>query len=305
MVSVWADLDGNCPKGFKKNYTGNKIFIGNGICRVARSEVFGETAVVADVGVKMTELTYKMPSLNGILTEYIFLQNLPSISVSQLLNPALNSVVLDMCASPGGKTCHTAAIMKNTGKIFALDKMPKKAAKIQENCDRLGIKNVCVMTADSSKLTEKGIFEPESFDYIILDPPCSGLGLRPKLKFSPAELNNLDSFAPYQRKIFMQAWELLKPGGEMSYSTCTVNPLENEFLVDKMLKNFSNAELVPVREGFMEKYCLPGLQVGSIDEETSKRCICRFWPSPERDSNGFFFVKFRKSFKKELENSNE
>lgn len=277
----------------KKKYYGRKIFIGNGICQVNRSEVFGEK-VISDVGVKMTEMTYKMPCFNGIFTEYIFLQNLPSIAVSQLLNPSSNSRVLDMCASPGGKTCHTAAIMKNTGEIFAIDKIAKKSAKIQENCHRLGIENVQVMTADSSKLLEKGIFEPESFDYIILDPPCSGLGLRPKLKFSSAEWENLDSFAPYQRKLFMQAWGLLKPGGEMSYSTCTLNPLENELLVDKMLNNLDDAELVPVREGFMEKYCLPGLQVGSLDEKMCRRCICRFWPSTERDSNGFFFVKFKK-----------
>ena len=296
MVSIWADLDGNCSKGLKKSYNGNKIFIGNGICQVNRLEVFGEN-FIAHVGVKMTEMTYKMPSFNGILTDYIFLQNLPSIAVSQLLNPSPNSRVLDMCASPGGKTCHTAAIMKNTGKIFALDRTSKKAAKIQENCDRLGTQNVQVMAADSSKLVEKGIFEPESFDYIILDPPCSGLGLRPKLKFSSVEWENLDSFAPYQRKLFMQAWELLKPGGEMSYSTCTLNPLENELLVDKMLNHLNDAELIPVREGFMKNYCLPGLQVGSIDEDTCKRCICRFWPSHERDSNGFFFVKFRKLLK--------
>jgi methyltransferase NSUN6 len=296
LVSIWADLDGNCSKGSKKIYLGRKIFIGNGICQVNRLDVFGE-ACISDTGVKMTEMTYKMPSFNGIFTDFIFLQNLPSIAVSQLLNPSPNSRVLDMCASPGGKTCHTAAIMKNTGKIFALDKIVKKAARIQENCDRLGIKNVQVLTADSSKLLEKDIFEPESFDYIILDPPCSGLGLRPNLKFSLTEWENLNSYAPYQRKLFMQAWELLKPGGEMTYSTCTLNPLENELLVDKMLNNLNNIELLPVREGFMKNYCLPGLQVGSLDEKTCQRCICRFWPSPERDSNGFFFVKFKKNSK--------
>ena len=59
----------------------------------------------------------------------------------------------------------------------------------------------------------------------------------------------------------------MKPGGEMTYSTCTINPLENELLVDKMLSNLSDAEILPIREGFMEKYCLPGLQVGSLTDE--------------------------------------
>lgn len=296
LVSIYADLEGGCSKGSKKAYTGNKFFIGNGICTVDRSQVFGEIAAT-DVGVKMRDMKYKMPSLNGVLTGYIFLQNLPSVAVAQLLNPSPDALVLDMCSAPGGKTCHAAAIMKNTGKIFAIDKMSKKAAKIRENCDRLGVTNVQVMATDSSKLVEKGVFGPEMFDYIILDPPCSGLGLRPKLNLSEPDWENLDSFAPFQRKLFMQAWGLLKPGGEMTYSTCTINPLENELLVDKMLSNLTDAELLPIRQGFMEKYCLPGLQVGSLTAETCERCICRVWPSIERDSNGFFVVKFRKKIK--------
>lgn len=242
----------------------------------------------------MTEMKYKMPSLNGVLKEFIFLQNLPSISVSKILNPSPGSNVLDMCASPGGKTCHLATIMNNTGKIFAIDKLLGKTARIQENCDRLGITNVHVLALDSTKLIEKGIFELESFDYIILDPPCSGLGLRPKFHIDENDWKHLDSFAPYQRKLFLEAWDLLKPGGEMTYSTCTINPFENEFLVDKMLSIISNAKLLPIREGFMEKYSLPGLQVGSLSEETCSKSICRFIPSKERDSIGFFLVKFRK-----------
>ena len=242
----------------------------------------------------MTEMHYKMPSLNGVLTKFIFLQNLPSISVAKLLNPLPGSKVLDMCASPGGKTCHAAAIMNNTGEIYAIDKLPKKVAKIKENCDDLSVTNVKVINSDSSKLINKGIFKPESFDYILLDPPCSGLGLRPKIKFIDEDWQNLDTFAPYQRKLFLEAWNLLKPGGEMTYSTCTINPLENELLVDKMLSTLKNSQILPIREGFMEKYCLPGLKVGSLTEETCTKCICRFIPSNDRDLNGFFLVKFKK-----------
>lgn len=297
LVSIWVDLDGRCQKGFKKTYSGQKLFIGNGISQLNRSDIFGELNTKnTGTGIKMREMCFKMPSLNGIFTESMFLQNLPSIAVAKFLNPLPGSKVLDMCASPGGKTCHTASIMNNTGEIYALDKLSKKAAKIQENCDRLGVTNVHVMTADSSKLIKKGVFNPGSFDYIILDPPCSGLGLRPKIKFTDEDWEHLDSFAPYQRKLFLEAWELLKPGGEMTYSTCTINPLENELLVDKMMSNLSDAEILPIREGFLAKYCLPGLQVGSLSEEICKKCICRFIPSsePERDLSGFFLVKFRK-----------
>jgi methyltransferase NSUN6 len=299
IVSVWADISGNCSKGFKKTYMDKKYFIGNGICQLDRASIFGDIKKSSlGIGVKMTEMKFKMPSLNGVMPEALFLQNLPSIAVSRFLNPIYNSRVLDMCASPGGKTCHTAALMNNTGTIFALDKIQKKTIAIQQNCDRLGIENVQVITSDSSMLIENGIFEAESFDYIILDPPCSGLGLRPNLKISVSEFDNATSFAPYQRKLFQQAWALLKPGGRMSYSTCTLNPLENEVLVEKMLNIFKNSKLAPIRSGILEKYCLPGLVTGSLSQEICETSICRFYPSAEHDTIGFFFVIFEKTANK-------
>ena len=286
-------MDGNCKKGFKKKYNGRKKFIGNGICQLDRFSVFSDN-FISDIGVKMTEMIYKMPSLNGAFPEFIFLQNLPSIVVSRVLSPSLNSRVLDMCGSPGGKTCHLAALMKNTGQILSIDRISKKTDKIRENCNLLGVTNVQVLTADSTKLLENKICEAEFFDFILLDPPCSGLGLRPKIKSPSTDWDNIEKFSPYQRKLFNQAWSLLKPGGELTFSTCTINPLENELLIDKMLNYLVDAELLPIREGLLERYCLPGLKVRSLTDETCRRCICRFWPSSERDFNGFFLAKFRK-----------
>ena len=242
----------------------------------------------------MTEMKFKMPSLNGIHSEYIFLQNIPSIMVSHSLNPTLDSKVLDVCAAPGGKTCHIAAILKNTGKIYSLDKVSKKIDLIKANCQKLGIKNVEAIAFDSSKIVQERLFEPSYFDYIILDPPCSGLGLRPNLKFDKTYWKSLDSYSAFQRKLFLEAWSLLKPGGEMTYSTCTINPQENELLVDKMLNSLPDAELLPIRRGKYEKYCEPGLAVGSLTQKQCHECICRFVPSEEKDLNGFFLVKFRK-----------
>lgn len=244
----------------------------------------------------MTEMVYKMPSLNGVLSKFLYLQNLPSIAVSMILNPLPNSKVLDMCASPGGKTCHLAAIMQNTGQIFAIDKNLKKSSKISENCARLGVNNVQILAEDSTKLDKKKFFNKEEFDFILLDPPCSGIGQRPNLKFSlESDLVKLDGFSPYQEKLFSTAWTLLKPGGQLIYSTCTINPLENEVLIERILSFHSDAKLMPIRAGFMEKYCLPGIAVGSLDQETCDRCICRFFPSREHDTIGFFIAKFQKN----------
>lgn len=248
------------------------------------------------VGVVMTETEYRMPALNGVLSEWLFLQNLPSIAASVLLNPKKGSRVLDLCASPGGKTCHLAAIMENTGKIVAIDKSATKTQRIRDNCRLLGVENVEIVTADSTRLLQAdGPFAAASFDYILLDPPCSGLGQRPNLRLLPEELRGLADYAVYQERLFRIAWSLLAPGGELVYSTCTVNPLENEILIDKMLATHPDAQLLPIRTGVMERHCLPGLRVGGLTDDDCRTSLCRFWPSTQHDYIGFFIAKLKKS----------
>lgn len=246
------------------------------------------------VGVKMTQMPLRQPALNGLLPGRLFLQNLPSLAVGHLLNPSADAKILDLCASPGGKTTHLASLAPN-GEIWAVDKNAHKTAKILENCRLLGIENVKIITADSTKLLTGSflLMAVESFDYVVLDPPCSGLGLRPNLRPVEVIFANLEGYAAYQEWLFEVAWKLLKPGGQLIYSTCTVNPLENEILIDKMLHKLPDASLLPIRNSIAE-LCLPGLQVGQLTRQQCEECLCRFWPSVERDTNGFFIAKFLK-----------
>jgi 16S rRNA C967 or C1407 C5-methylase (RsmB/RsmF family) len=302
-VSVWADLEGKCIKGWKRAFTGgSKRFLGNGISRASRSDVF-EQQVSSGVGIVMVELEHKMPGLNGVLEDLVFLQNLPSIMAGLALAPTPGSRVLDMCASPGGKTCHLAALMENTGLLVAVDKNGRKVAKIEENFERLGVRNGKCIVADSTRLSQLGdIFLDGSFDFILLDPPCSGLGQRPKLNLSLDDFSaaTLSGYAPYQGRLFDQAWRLLKPGGCLVYSTCTINPDENEVSICRALERHSDARLVPLRrddERFL-KYAGPGLPVPGMSAEQSADCLCRFWPRRDggfRDTVGFFLAKLQKS----------
>jgi 16S rRNA C967 or C1407 C5-methylase (RsmB/RsmF family) len=133
-------------------------------------------------------------------------------------------------------------------------------------------------------------FFPESFDRILLDPPCSALGLRPKLFIVQDTLEAMEFHAKYQRKFVKEAVALLKPGGVMTYSTCTIHMLENESMVRHILDTYPSLELLPIGDNIG----LAGLPGAGLNE---KECeyVRRFDPSDEQaDTMGFFLAKFRK-----------
>jgi methyltransferase NSUN6 len=143
--------------------------------------------------------------------------------------------------------------------------------------------------ADRDGLISARKFPPESFDRIILDPPCSALGLRPKLAVE-LSYGALQSFPSHQRKLVAVAVQLLKPGGILTYSTCTVNHEENEQLVRHVLDSHGRMHLERI-DVPLGGFGLAG--VGLNDFERS--CVRRFDPADDpTDSIGFFLAKFRK-----------
>jgi methyltransferase NSUN6 len=158
---------------------------------------------------------------------------------------------------------------------------------------------------DSSEKDEDGLrnvpgFYPESFDRVLLDPPCSALGLRPKLQIVPTTLKELQDVCLYQRKFIGQAILLLKPGGIMTYSTCTFHADENERMVAYMLKEYQQQlELVPVlddeqHESSIGQPGLPGLGLDDIERGYVRRFDPWTKDDDESDTIGFFVAKFRK-----------
>lgn len=188
-----------------------------------------------------------------------------------------------MCAAPGGKATHVAALMRDTGQIIALDKSKKKIQTLQQTINVLGLTCITPKNLDAAKAAST--FPAESFDRIVLDPPCSGasfalggssislfwvvlflgLGNRPRF-LEPMSAATLSGHADYQRRIFTQAMALLKPGGYLVYSTCTINPEENEETVQWALDNFpQRLELIEPEKHL--KFGLPGLHTTNLREE--------------------------------------
>lgn len=157
----------------------------------------------------------------------ITVQDESAMLIAPLLELEEGMTVLDLCSAPGGKTTHIAEILQNTGKVLAFDIHESKLGLIKENCERLGITNVEVEAHDATKLNPELI---ASSDRILIDVPCSGIGIirkKPEIKWNKTR-NDLREVIPVQRDIMENAWMYLKEGGIMIYSTCTLNKEENE-----------------------------------------------------------------------------
>lgn len=151
------------------------------------------------------------------------------------LDPKPGMTLLDLCAAPGGKSFTAAQRMENTGRILARDLHPGRLKLVEEGAARLGLSIIETAPGDASKQ------EPElvgQFDRVLCDVVCSGLGtLRRKPEIRHKPLSSLDGLPQIQYNILENAFQYLRTGGRLVYSTCTLNPAENEQVVERLLKN--------------------------------------------------------------------
>lgn len=148
--------------------------------------------------------------------------------------------ILDACAAPGGKTTHIAELMNNEGQVFALDLHDHKVELIKEKAKHLQLTNIEVFAKDSRKAAD--LFEEESFDRILLDAPCSGFGVirrKPEIKWTKTEAD-ITNLARIQAELLASVAKLLKPGGILVYSTCTIDQEENSSQVEQFLEKHPN-----------------------------------------------------------------
>jgi 16S rRNA (cytosine967-C5)-methyltransferase len=174
----------------------------------------------------------------GLLT----IQDESSMLVAYALGAAKNEAVLDACAAPGGKSTHIAEKMDNTGQVISLDLHEHKVKLINDNANRLALTNIKTMAMDSRKAAEN--FKPESFDRILLDAPCSGLGVmrrKPDMKYTKKE-QDIMQLSSIQQNLLESVANLVKKGGVLVYSTCTVDHQENENTIAAFLKSHPQFE---------------------------------------------------------------
>ncbi|WP_125768034.1 RsmB/NOP family class I SAM-dependent RNA methyltransferase [Companilactobacillus furfuricola] len=188
------------------------------------------------------------------LAGYVYSQEPSAMYVSELVDPKPSESVLDLCAAPGSKSTYLATKMASQGLLVSNEINYKRAKVLSSNIERMGISNT-VVTNNSPQDFEKPF--AEYFDKILVDAPCSGEGMFRKdpdsVKYWSQEY--VEQCANRQKHILDSAYQLLKPGGTLVYSTCTFAPEENEMNIDYFLNKYDDIELLPVT-----KY--PGMEDG-------------------------------------------
>ncbi|WP_077309680.1 16S rRNA (cytosine(967)-C(5))-methyltransferase RsmB [Terribacillus halophilus] len=216
------------------------------------------------------------------LSNQVTVQDQTSMLAGQMVDAAPGMTVLDACSAPGGKTTHVAETMENEGKLFAYDLHAKKAKQVSQKAEKLKLTIIEANQADARHLQET--HAPETFDRILLDAPCSGLGVlrgKPDIKYHKSEQDVL-SLASIQAELLHDVAPLLKVGGKLVYSTCTVDKAENEQVVQSFLAEHPNYEVDPAFQHELPQAVqdAPGLSSNGL----------QIFPQ-DFDTDGFFLVR--------------
>ena len=197
--------------------------------------------------------------------------------------------VLDMCAAPGSKTTQIGAAMHGEGILVANEMKGDRLQALGINVQRCGLTN-CIITQHNGMHFRK--LGPV-FDRILLDAPCSGTGtIRKSFKtLRMWNVNMIRKIASMQRSLLFAAWEALKPGGTLVYSTCSLEPEENEGVVDALLKKYDDARVEKISLPLRHEPALTTFE-GKTYHPDVAGCL-RLWPQ-ENDTEGFFVGKLAK-----------
>ena len=209
-------------------------------------------------------------------------QDEAAMLVSEILDPKPEDIVADVCSAPGGKTTHIAQLMENQGKIFAYDIHPHRVELVKKAAERLNVKIIESKVHDATQLIDNLI---EKCDKVLVDAPCSGLGVirrKPEIKWSRKE-EDLNELSKLQKKILNISSKYVKSGGRIVYSTCTLNRGENEDIVYDFLKNNKNFTL--------ESCNIKSYDIDSINRKTQ---YIHLYPNIHK-TDGFFIASMKKT----------
>ncbi len=225
------------------------------------------------------ESKFSLGAITEFLLGYYYLQEAAAQLPVEVLDPKPTDIVLDCCAAPGGKTTQMAALMKNQGTIISYELKPHRIPSVLMNLERCGVTNTTVFQENFAKATGQ-------FDKILLDAPCAGNYLSQPDWFEKRTIEGIQTSSRIQKQLLKDAVSLLKPGGTLVYSTCSLEPEENELNMQWAIEN------LPVR---LEKVNLligdPGLTnvFGQKLDASIANCR-RLWPHKTK-TEGFFIAK--------------
>ncbi|UJG39730.1 MAG: RsmB/NOP family class I SAM-dependent RNA methyltransferase [Candidatus Heimdallarchaeum aukensis] len=221
-----------------------------------------------------------LPRLDIFKNGKIVIQQKSSALVSLIVKPKPHDLILDVCAAPGQKTSHLAALNNSGNNIFACELNERRVSILKKRMDLLGVNGIEIINTDSRMISS--LFN-NKFNKILLDPPCTGSGTystRPETKFR-LEKRDLKFYTAIQKKLLDESARVLKDGGEITYSTCSIFKDENVYVIEEFLSkntNFSIEKMEP----------MIGIRIESLENKAQM-----LTPSLH-NTEGFFIVKLRK-----------
>ena len=223
---------------------------------------------------------------------YFYIQEAASMIPPLALSPGPRDIILDIAASPGSKTTQIAQHMNNGGILIANDYTIERMKPLSINLQRCAVTNAIITLMEGQWFKKSGI----EFDRILVDAPCSGTGtIRKSLKtisiWNPDMVRRLSIT---QKQLIETGFNLLKDGGTLVYSTCSLEPQENEGVVDFLLGKYENARLCDIEINLKRSPSVLEFEGKNYSDEI-KKCI-RIWPQ-DNDTEGFFVAKIRKEHK--------
>ncbi|XP_040583286.1 tRNA (cytosine(72)-C(5))-methyltransferase NSUN6 [Lepeophtheirus salmonis] len=273
IVNVLVDVDGKCLKGSNAPILPASNFVKIGIGKSLHSRKVIFKSIPQGVGVLMMNTPHPSLDLPQEMESSLFPQNYPSIFtvLALRLTEKERISMLDMCSSPGGKTLHASEILQGLGGyVLAVDKSTKKIETIRKNLEKYGIENVSTLVGDGRTLCDS---LHQTFDRILVDAPCSALGQRACFRIQ-MKFKEMLSYPKVQKRLLDSAVGLLRPGGLLVYSTCTITLGENEDNCSWLLNKYKGILEVDITNPM-------------LDGVGYKRFSCF-------DHIGFFVAAFRK-----------
>ena len=225
----------------------------------------------------------------------MFVQGQGAMLASHIAHPRVADKILDCCSAPGGKSTHMAQMCRDDLSILAVDINEARLKLVRDNCERLGLTSIETLCADASKINKDDKDSKKTYDIVLCDVPCSGLGLlgrKPDIreKFSYDEL---DELIPLQYSILEHASKMVRPGGTLIYCTCTLNKDENENQVETFLSEHKRFHTVPVN-----KYLPADIVMDEEREQTAANGMITLLPHIDK-CEGFFICRMERDRKED------
>lgn len=284
---------------FGKEFTEDYLSASNGIAPLSvrvnklRADKNSLKESLSEKGIEVSEGIYlddalMLRGVSGIenLQEYkdgyLTVQDESSMIAARVLDPEPGQFVIDVCSAPGTKSTYFAELMKNEGRIISGDISESKLNLVKENCVRLGISIIETLKSDASKVMPEFV---EKADRVLVDAPCSGLGImrkKPEIRWNRA-IADLNQIIEIQNSIINASSKYVKPGGVLVYSTCTVLKRENYELVSNFVSNNKEFTLEDIR----------GLIPDKLRKMNSEKGFVEFYPNID-GIDGFFIARLRK-----------